>query len=494
MAIDARRRSSKRNWFSAVALSGIAAGALLVGASRSRATAPVPSLPSVPAAVASARPARPVATEPALLTTEQIAERALPSVVGIRCGDQAGAGFFVADDLVVTNAHVTCPGKEIVSVSLHDGREILGKVKSRDPWIDFATIEVAGSNVPALRTGDPLSLKPGARIAVVGSPKGLDFSVNEGSASYVGRSLHGIGYIQFSAAVNPGNSGGPLLDATGAAVGIVSLKRMDAEGIAFALPLSYALPPQDAAANERWNAFLAAVRDEDARERTKMLARLERPALLGLRSGSDGEVGALLAQMRTETPLPGRIELSITQGTEGCVARGVVSKWLPLDEIVRSAGNPPKDAEWLLRSGDAKNLYYTVATVDFTGCRLRDSRARVSLDGGEALEISGREINEAMRSSRRAQERHEAEVALADAANEVRADQWRSAFRNARARVDAAGAMLTDVRGRAAGSPDASQWEGRIAAAEALLRSAESDLAALDRRASNSAVPREWRR
>ncbi|MFL5371393.1 MAG: hypothetical protein ACJ78Z_14450, partial [Myxococcales bacterium] len=98
-----------------MALSGIAAGALLVGASRSRATAPVPSLPSVPAAVALPRPARPVAPEPALLTTEQIAERALPSVVGIRCGDQAGAGFFVADDLVVTNAHVTCPGKEIVS-------------------------------------------------------------------------------------------------------------------------------------------------------------------------------------------------------------------------------------------------------------------------------------------------------------------------------------------------------------------------------------------
>src|SRR3954462_3602185 len=151
MAIDPRRRSSKRNWFSAVALSGIAAGPLRAGGSRSRATAPVPSLPSVPAAVASPRPARPVAPEPALLTTEQIAERALPSVVAIRCGEQSGAGFFVADDLVVTNAHVTCSGKQIVSVRLHDGRELLGKVKTRDTWIDFATVEVAGSNVPALR-------------------------------------------------------------------------------------------------------------------------------------------------------------------------------------------------------------------------------------------------------------------------------------------------------------------------------------------------------
>jgi len=125
---------------------------------------------------------------------------------------------------------------------------------------------------------------------------------------------------------------------------------------------------------------------------------------------------------------------------------------------------------------------------------LRNSRARVSLEGGEALEISGRDLNDAMQSSRRAQDRHDAEVALADAANEVRADQWRSAFRSARARVDAAGATVAGLRARAAGSPDALQWEERIAAAQALLRSAESDLAALDRRASNSAVPREWRR
>jgi serine protease Do len=472
----------------------VAVLALFGSARRSRASVPAPVAAAlVPAPTSPAR----APAAPRSLTTEQIAERALPSVVAIRCGEQSGAGFFVGEDLIVTNAHVTCAGKDIVSVLLHDGREVLGKVKSRDSWVDIATIEVVASNVPPLRVGDPLAVKPGARLAVVGSPKGLDFSVNEGTASYVGRNLHGVGYLQFSAAVNPGNSGGPLLDATGAAVGIVTLKRLDAEGIAFALPLWYARPPESTEAQKRWTAFQARLREEDAEERSKMLARLARPALLGLRPGQDGEIGALLAQMRNDVPPPGRIELQIAQGRDGCLARGIVSKWLPLDEIMKSAGHPPREAEWLLRSGDAKNLYYTVATLDLSACRLADSSAKVSLDGGDPLEISGSDLIAAAGASRKAQERHEAQASMADAANDLRAERWRTAFRNARARVDAASAVVSDMRSRAASEgndPEQSPWRSRIAASESLLRSAQSDLDALDRRASNASVPREWRR
>jgi serine protease Do len=226
----------------------------------------------------------------------------------------------------------------------------------------------------------------------VGSPKGLDFTVHEGTVSYVGRNLHGVGYLQFSAAVNPGNSGGPILDTSGAAVGIVTLKRMDAEGIAFALPLWYARPPETAEPQGRWKAFLDKIRDEDAQERQKMVASLEKPLLLSLRTGLNGEIGALLAQVRAERPLGGRIELRVTQGTSGCLARGMVSKWLPLDEILKNAGETPREAEWLLRSGDAKNLYYTVAAMDFTGCQLRDAPAQVSLDDGKPLVVPGAKL------------------------------------------------------------------------------------------------------
>jgi hypothetical protein len=70
----------------------------------------------------------------------------------------------------------------------------------------------------------------------------------------------------------------------------------------------------------------------------------------------------------------------------------MVSKWLPLDEILKNAGETPREAEWLLRSGDAKNLYYTVAAMDFTGCQLRDAPAQVSLDDGKPLVVPGAKL------------------------------------------------------------------------------------------------------
>jgi len=140
------------------------------------------------------------------------------------------------------------------------------------------------------------------------------------------------------------------------------------------------------------------IRDEDADERHKMVASLERPLLLSLRTGQNGEIGALLAQMRNERPLGGRIELKVTQGTSGCLARGMVSTWLPLDEILKNAGERPREAEWLLRSGEAKNLYYTVADMDFTGCQLGDAPAQVSYDGGKPLVVPGARLKAAMAS------------------------------------------------------------------------------------------------
>ena len=131
-----------------------------------------------PATRAGAPPASTAKAAAENLTTEQIAKRALPSIVALQCGDSRGAGFFISEDLVVTNAHVTCAGKQMINVRLNDGREVLGVVKTRDAWIDVATVEVAASNVAPLPIGDPLALAAGMRIVAVGSPKGFDFSVS----------------------------------------------------------------------------------------------------------------------------------------------------------------------------------------------------------------------------------------------------------------------------------------------------------------------------
>ena len=375
----------------------IALGAIVVlAASAALMRSRMPRPAAAPVATASPVPA-PAATtvaagaNPAVetLTTEQIAKRALPSVVALQCEGISGAGFFIAEDLVVTNAHVTCAGKNMINVRLNDGREVLGVVKSRDPWIDFATIEVIASNVPPLRLGNPLTLGPGARVVVVGSPKGLDFSVSDGTASFVGRNLFGVGYLQFTAPINPGNSGGPLLDATGAAVAIVTLKQTDAEGIAFALPLWYARPPEDPTLFARWTEFLAKIREADDAERTRVLAKLARPTLLDLKLRRDG-MNALLGQSRSELPQPGRVELQIEQDTEQCLARGTVERWIALDDLAKDiAGEVPRRMEWLVRSGDAKNLYYGLAPLDLSACRLSERPARVRLEGAEPLSVPG---------------------------------------------------------------------------------------------------------
>jgi serine protease Do len=448
--------------------------------------------PATPAGAPPASIAKPAAEN---LTTEQIAKRALPSVVGLQCGEVRGAGFFVSEDLVVTNAHVTCAGKQMVSVRLNDGREVLGVVKTRDPWIDVATIEVAASNVAPLPTGDPLALAAGARVVAVGSPKGLDFSVSDGTASFVGRNLFGVGYVQFSAPINPGNSGGPLLDSTGAVVGIVTLKRTDADGIAFALPIWYARPPADPALLARWNDFLAKTQEADAAERQRLVARLVRPALVDLKMGRDG-LNALFAQSRSERPQPGRMELQIEQGPEQCQVRGSVERWVALDDVAKDGADMPRRLEWLVHTGEAKSFYFGLAPLDLSACRLSDRVAQVRFEGGEPISVPGEALLAARNVSRGTEAKQNALAAIDDAVKDLKAEQWRSAFRNANSRLNAARALLAEARSRAesaGGEGERAGWQARAIEAEVFVHDAEQQLADLDRRASNAAVPREWR-
>ncbi|HWE25150.1 MAG TPA: trypsin-like peptidase domain-containing protein [Myxococcales bacterium] len=348
----------------------------------------IPSVRATSAADGPAHVAMDAPKKPAqeALTVEEIARRATPSVVSLSCADNIGAGFFAAEDLVVTNAHVTCPGKNMMNVRLSDGRNVLGAVRTRDPWIDVATIEVVASNVPALHVGDPLALAPGSRVVAVGSPKGLEFSVSDGTASFVGRNLFGIGYVQFNATINPGNSGGPLLDATGAVVGIVTLKETDAEGIAFALPIWYARPPEDPGLFARWSDFLTKLKEADAVQRAAYLERISHPSLVSLQLRKDG-LNAIFAQSHGEAPQPGRVELQVTQGQEQCLARGHVERWIALDEVARQLDGMPRRTQWLLRSGDAKNLYYGLAVLDLSPCRLSALPATVRFESGDPIAV-----------------------------------------------------------------------------------------------------------
>ena len=177
------------------------------------------------------------------LTPAQIAKRVSPSVVMIQgqsdSSDIVGSGFIVSrNGDVVTNLHVVRDMK-VANVHLSDGRVFRSvEVMGVNEAADLAIIRISGS-FPVLVMGDERTLSVGDPVVAVGSPLGLDGTVTTGIISAI-REAEGNKYLQTDAAVNPGNSGGPLVDATGKAIGIICFKMRSAESLNFAIPISVA--------------------------------------------------------------------------------------------------------------------------------------------------------------------------------------------------------------------------------------------------------------
>jgi serine protease Do len=162
-----------------------------------------------------------------------------------------GSGFIISHDgLILTNAHVVRDAQE-VTVKLADRRELTAKVLGADPATDIAVLRVKASALPTVKFGDPKALQVGDYVLAIGAPFGFDQSATAGIVSAKGRSLPGDAYVPFiqtDAAVNPGNSGGPLFDAAGNVVGInaqIYSQTGGYQGLAFAIPIDVALHTKD---------------------------------------------------------------------------------------------------------------------------------------------------------------------------------------------------------------------------------------------------------
>jgi serine protease Do len=162
-----------------------------------------------------------------------------------------GSGFLIsADGLVLTNAHVVDGAKE-VTVKLSDHREYKAKVLGADKSSDIAVLKIEAHNLPAVTLGDSDKLGVGDYVLAIGEPFGLEETATAGIVSAKGRSLPGDGYVPFiqtDAAVNPGNSGGPLFDAGGSVVGINSQIYSNSggyQGVSFAIPINLAVQVKD---------------------------------------------------------------------------------------------------------------------------------------------------------------------------------------------------------------------------------------------------------
>lgn len=158
-----------------------------------------------------------------------------------------GSGFIVrADGVVLTNAHVVNGATE-VTVKLQDRREFKAKVIGIDKLSDTAVLKIEGTNLPVVPIGNPNTTRVGEWVMAIGSPFGFENTVTAGIVSAKARSLPEEGYVPFiqtDVAVNPGNSGGPLLNTLGEVIGINSQIYTSSggyQGLSFAIPIDVAL-------------------------------------------------------------------------------------------------------------------------------------------------------------------------------------------------------------------------------------------------------------
>src|SRR5262249_15679379 len=154
------------------------------------------------------------------------------------------------DGIVLTNAHVV-DGADEVTVRLTDRREFKAKVLGTDKTTDVAVLKIDAKNLPSVAIGNPETTRVGEWVVAIGTPYGLDSTVTSGIVSAKGRSLPGdsaVPFIQTDAAVNPGNSGGPLFNMKGEVIGINSQifsRSGGFQGVAFAIPIDVAMNVKD---------------------------------------------------------------------------------------------------------------------------------------------------------------------------------------------------------------------------------------------------------
>lgn len=275
-----------------------------------------------------------------------------------------GSGFFISDDgSILTNHHVIEGASEIF-VTMTDGREFKAEVVGSDERTDVALIKIDLEDTPSLPIGTAKDLKKGQWVLAIGSPFGLESTVTAGIISAIGRETGDyLPFIQTDVAVNPGNSGGPLLDLEGEVIGInaqIVSRSGGFMGISLAIPIDEAME------------VVAQLRTDGRVTRGRIGVQIgEVSKDIALASGLEDTTGAMVSRVMPDGPalaagvMPGDIILSF-DGKK-------IEKWSDLPRIVGQT-KPGTDAKMdVWRKGKRLTLNITVGEMPGNAERVASS-------------------------------------------------------------------------------------------------------------------------
>ncbi len=332
----------------------------------------------------------------------EVAEHGRRATGIVTSGTCRGSGFFVAPTVVVTNAHVLCA--EAASIRVGE-REIAAQFEHIDDELDVAVLrteDVTPAIVP-LPTASALGIQEGDQLTAVGAPADAGESITAvfGPVTRPLTSLWGVLHVEADLPLSPGNSGGPLLDARGRVVAVVSKRRMNRGGVwALGVPIDYlagSLPEGAAVKRREWPARVAEAARAAAPELERFSGALRRPILLGahylptsLAAGGapDREVLVVVVAAPATARGLGAVTVRLTCGDTRPVSTDL-SPWLavdqPLERSMRIDVTPLRPfLAWARQRGLARDLVLATGDATALGAPVDCPGRRLALLDGAA--------------------------------------------------------------------------------------------------------------
>ena len=312
-------------------------------------------------------------------------EEVVASVVSVRCAQSLGSGFFVTPSDILTNAHVLCPEEDSMRVVTSDGLTAEASVVRRDDKLDLALVHVTGLKGAPLDLVDSTSLHIGAALSMVGSPKGLDFTTHKGNLSFLGRYRLGVAYLQVDIAVNPGNSGGPVLNESGQVVGVMSMMLTNANSIGLALPINYAREGEkpvwpegpEGLQSETWRALMAKVAQENAVIVSAARKSLSQPALVKAQWLDESRIEAVVISPK-ETGDEQKLQFKLMRGDE-LLCEMFQTKTVLWEKVDLASNRDPQFKDWVRDNLIDEHLSAGLIELQWSTCRKVFESSRVAL-------------------------------------------------------------------------------------------------------------------